>query len=172
MVERLIRLTAAEFSVPVTVAYSNRLRKLKLSDKIAARSANGRDEGLSLLFPCFWEYQDFTAEQEYRERIPNTGQYDLVICILWSRLGTKISPAFVMPDGSQPTSATEYEIACGAGSDETHSGLSRIARVPESFNTRGVARAQGRTGNLFPTVGFSAGVFFNLEKQQCVFGSL
>jgi hypothetical protein len=111
VVERLIRLTAAEFSVPVRIAYSNRLRKLKLSDKLAARTANGHEDGRSLLFPCFWEYQDFTAEQEYRERIPNTGQYDLVICILWSRLGTKISPTFVMPDGSQPASATEYEIA-------------------------------------------------------------
>ena len=45
-----------------------------------------------------------------REQIPNTGSYDLVISILWSRLGTKVSPAFVMPDGSQPKTANEYEI--------------------------------------------------------------
>jgi AAA ATPase domain len=111
VVERLIRSIAAEFNVPVTVSYSNWLRRLSPSDKAAALSANGFEDGRSLLCPCFWEYQDFKAEKDYRERIPNTGQYDLVICILWSRLGTKISPAFVMPDGSQPTSATEYEIA-------------------------------------------------------------
>jgi ketosteroid isomerase-like protein len=111
LVERLIRSVAAEFNVPVTVSYSNWLRRLSPSDKATALSANGFEEGRSLLCPCFWEYQDFKSEQEYRERIPNTGQYDLVICILWSRLGTKISPGFVMPDGSQPTSATEYEIA-------------------------------------------------------------
>ena len=111
MVERLIRSVAAEFNVPVTVSYSNWLRRLSPSDKAAALSANGSEDGRSLLCPCFWEYQDFKAEKDYRERIPNTGQYDLAICILWSRLGTKISPAFVMPDGSQPTSATEYEIA-------------------------------------------------------------
>ncbi|MBV8415845.1 MAG: hypothetical protein JO251_11620, partial [Verrucomicrobia bacterium] len=111
VVERLIRSVAAEFNVPVTVSYSNWLRRLSPSDKAAALSANGSEDGRSLLCPCFWEYQDFKAEKDYRERIPNTGQYDLVICILWSRLGTKISPAFVMPDGSQPTSATEYEIA-------------------------------------------------------------
>jgi hypothetical protein len=111
VVERLIRSIAAEFNVPVTVSYSNRLRSLTLSDKVAARSANGYDDGRSLLCPCFWEYKDFKLEPDYQERIPNTGQYDLVISILWSRLGTKISPAFVMPDGSQPTSATEYEIA-------------------------------------------------------------
>jgi hypothetical protein len=111
LVERLIRSIAAELNVPVTVSYSNWLRRLSPSDKVAALGANGFEEGRSLLCPCFWEYQEFKSEQEYRERIPNTGQYDLVICILWSRLGTRISPAFVMPDGSQPTSATEYEIA-------------------------------------------------------------
>jgi hypothetical protein len=111
LVERLIRSIAVEVDVPVTVSYSNRFRELRPSDKISERIANGYEDGGSLLCPCFWEYQDFQREQEYQERIPNTGQYDLVVCILWSRLGTKISPAFVMPDGSQPTSATEYEIA-------------------------------------------------------------
>ena len=111
LVERLIRSIAAEFDVPVTVSYSNWLRKPTPSDKVAAQRVNGFEDNRLLLCPCFWEYQDFKSEQDYRERIPNTGQYDLVICILWSRLGTRISPAFVMPDGTQPTSATEYEIA-------------------------------------------------------------
>ena len=111
LAERLIRSIAAEFNVPVTVSYSNWLRRISPSDKVAALGANGFEGDRSLLCPCFWEYQDLKSEQNYRERIPNPGQYDLVICILWSRLGTRISPAFVMPDGSQPTSATEYEIA-------------------------------------------------------------
>jgi hypothetical protein len=92
LVERLIRSIAAELNVPVTVSYSNWLRRLSPSDKVAALGANGFEEGRSLLCPCFWEYQEFKSEQEYRERIPNTGQYDLVICILWSRLGTRIFP--------------------------------------------------------------------------------
>ena len=111
LVERLIRSIAAEFNVPVTVSYSNWLRRLSPSDKVTALGAKGFEEGRSLLCPCFWEYQDFKSEKEYRERIPDTDQYNLVICILWSRLGTRVSPAFVMPDGRQPTSATEYEIA-------------------------------------------------------------
>jgi hypothetical protein len=111
LVERSIRSIAAEFSVPITVTYSNWLRRLSAEDKVAAQSVNGREEGRSWLCPCFWEYQDFGLDQDYRERIPNTGSYDLVISILWSRLGTKISPAFVMPDGSRPQTANEYEIA-------------------------------------------------------------
>jgi hypothetical protein len=36
--------------------------------------------------------------------------FDLVISILWSRLGTKLHSQFRMPDGSEPRSGTEYEI--------------------------------------------------------------
>src|SRR3984893_3665213 len=111
LVERTIRAAAAEFGVPITVTYSNWLRHHQPSDKIAAQSANGSEDGRTWLCPCFWEYKDFELDQEYREQIPNTGSYDLVISILWSRLGTRLSPAFIMPDGSQPKTANEYEIA-------------------------------------------------------------
>ena len=111
LVERSIRVIAAEFRVPITVTYSNWLRRLSAEDKVAAQSVNGCEEGRSWLYPCFWEYQDFGLDPDYRERIPNTGSYDLVISILWSRLGTKISSAFVMPDGSRPQTANDYEIA-------------------------------------------------------------
>jgi hypothetical protein len=111
LVERVIRSVAAESGVPVTVNYSNWLRKLNVSDKIPAQIGSISDEGRTWLRPCFWEYQCSKAEHEYQEQIPNTGSYDLVICILWSRLGAKLSPAFIMPDGTTPKHATEYEIA-------------------------------------------------------------
>src|SRR6478672_4252393 len=111
LVERTIRAVAGEFSVPVTVTYSNWLRKHNSSDKVAVPSVNGSEEGRTWLCPCFWEYQDSGLDQEYREQIPNTGSFDLVISILWSQLGTKLSPAFVMPDGGRPKTASEYEIA-------------------------------------------------------------
>ena len=121
LVERVIRSIAAEFGVPVTVNYSNWLRKVNASDKVPAHSANGADEGRTWLRPCFWEYQNSNLDQDYREQIPNTGSYDLVISILWSRLGTKLSPAFIMPDGTTPDTANEYEIAWV---------LDQIARTP------------------------------------------
>ena len=110
LVERTIRAVADEFNVPITVTYSNWLREHIPLDKIAAQSANGSEDGRTWLCPCFWEYRDTELDQEYREQIPNTGSYDLVISIIWSRLGTRLSPAFVMPDGSQPKAASEYEI--------------------------------------------------------------
>ncbi len=111
LVERTIRAVAGEFGVPITVTYSNWLRQPNPSDTIALHSANGSEEGRTWLCPCFWEYRDSELDQDYREQIPNTGSYDLVISILWSRLGTRVSPAFVMPDGNQPKTANEYEIA-------------------------------------------------------------
>ena len=49
LVERLIRSVAAEFNVPITVSYSNWLRRLTPSDKATALSANSIEEGRSLL---------------------------------------------------------------------------------------------------------------------------
>ena len=108
--ERLIGSVAAEFSLPVSVLYSNWLRQLKQKDEIAAQPVKA-DRDSALLCPCFWEYQDLKAEPDYRERPPNTGQYDLVVCILWSRLCGRLAPTLLMPDGSQPRSATDYEVA-------------------------------------------------------------
>jgi chromosome segregation ATPase len=110
LVERTMRAVAAEFGVPITVTYSNWLRQHNPLDSVATHSANGSEDDRTWLCPCFWEYRDSDLDQNYREQIPNTGSYDLVISILWSRLGTKVSPAFVMPDGSQPRTANEYEI--------------------------------------------------------------
>ena len=44
-------------------------------------------------------------------QIPNTAEFDLVICILWSRLGAQLAPTLRLPDGSSSASGTEYEIA-------------------------------------------------------------
>jgi hypothetical protein len=110
LVERTIRAVADEFSVPITVTYSNWLREHIPLDKAAVPSANGSEDGRTWLCPCFWEYGNTELDQDYREQIPNTGSYDLVISIIWSRLGTRLSNAFVMPDGSQPKIASEYEI--------------------------------------------------------------
>jgi hypothetical protein len=90
LVERSIRSIAAEFDVPVTVTYSNWRKSGRPEDRIPVQGKNGSEEGRSWLFPCFWEYQDSNLDKEYREQIPNTGSYDLVVSILWSRLGTRI----------------------------------------------------------------------------------
>ncbi len=109
--ERSIRSVAAELDVSVSVSYANWPGRLKQVDAITAQAAKDDREASLLLGPYFWELQDSKTEPEDCEHILNPGQYDLVICILWSQLGTRSASMFVMPDGSPPRSATEYEVA-------------------------------------------------------------
>ena len=118
--DSILRATAEEFGIPVSVQYSNLLREEQpsLSPGTVDETANGRmgetaneaaDDEL-VLCPYFWEYQRFSSDLGYQDQIPNPAQFDLVICILWSRLGTRLHPRFRMPDGSEPRSGTEFEL--------------------------------------------------------------
>ena len=107
--DRLIRTIAEELAIPVTVQYSNLLRNGEAG--LQLNSSGELESGELILCPYFWEYQRFAPEFGYQDQIPNTAQFDLVISILWSRLGTKLHPRFHMPDGSEPRSGTEFEIA-------------------------------------------------------------
>jgi tetratricopeptide (TPR) repeat protein len=107
--DRLVRMTAEELGIPVSVQYSNLLRDAQLLE--FPNSSIEPETSELILCPYFWEYQRFSPELGYQDQIPNTAQFDLVICILWSRLGTKLHPRFQMPDGSEPRSGTEFEIA-------------------------------------------------------------
>jgi conflict system STAND superfamily ATPase len=106
--EQSIRWVAAELGVPVRVSCSDQLSEPTQASETGPGS--DQEDGL-LLCPYFREHQDSMASPEYCEQMLNPGQYDLVIGILWSRLGTRSAPMFVLPDGRQPGSATEYEVA-------------------------------------------------------------
>jgi predicted nucleic acid-binding Zn-ribbon protein len=108
--EQLIRSVAAEFNLPINVSYSNPLRGPNEEYEIKVEREDFGEESTLGLCPCFWEYPELEGDDSL-EQIPNTGQYDLVICILWSRLGTAPVQKCVMPDGSRPRSATDYEVA-------------------------------------------------------------
>jgi energy-coupling factor transporter ATP-binding protein EcfA2 len=105
--EQLIRSAAAEFNLAINVHYSNPRRGSGAQGGSIGRK-DFADESTLVLSACFWEYPE-REENDFLE-IPNTGLYDLVICILGSRLGTTLAPQFVMPDGSRARSATDYEV--------------------------------------------------------------
>ena len=108
LADRVIRSVAAEFNVPVSVTFSNFQRLAEENDEPKTESEN---HGTLVLCPYFLEYQRFQSEAGCRGQIPNTAEFDLVISILWSRLGALLDPTLTMPDGSSPGSGTEYEIA-------------------------------------------------------------
>jgi hypothetical protein len=108
--EQLIRSVAAEFNLPIRFSYSNPLRGSKEEDEISVEREDLGNESTLVLSPRFWQYPELEGD-DFLDQIPNTGQYDLVICILWSRLGTASVQKCAMPDGSRPRSATDYEVA-------------------------------------------------------------
>ena len=119
--DRLIRMSAEELGIPLSVQYSNLLH-----DTPARESPNSSIEGDDdevILCPYFWEYQRFSPELGYQDQMPNTAKFDLVICILWSRLGTKLHPRFRMPDGSEPRSGTDFEVAWAAAQRKETPGV-------------------------------------------------
>ncbi|MBV9492226.1 MAG: ATP-binding protein, partial [Verrucomicrobia bacterium] len=110
VVERVIRSVGAEFDYTVSASHSSRLRRLESEELNAASSARGPSQQGLPLRVCFWEHPD-DAVDERLYQVPNPGQFDLVVCLLWSRLGPPLAPKFVVPDGSVPASSTEYEVA-------------------------------------------------------------
>jgi hypothetical protein len=74
----------------------------------------------------------------FQNQIPPTSGFDVVVCILWSRLGTPL----IGPDGKRYASGTEYEVASAresrnvTGSPETmiylHDAPAQIRQFPDS----------------------------------------
>jgi hypothetical protein len=106
--DRQIRMIAEELGIPVSVQYSNLLRDAQCPQ--SPNSSAEQESSELILCPYFWEYQRFSPEIGYQDQMPNTAEFHLVICILWSRLGTKLHPRFRMPDGSEPQSGTDFEL--------------------------------------------------------------
>jgi len=103
-----MRSIAAEFSLPISTSCAS---FQCLAEEDEGPKSDSENHGRLVLCPFFWEYERLQPQADYPGRIPNTAQFDLVICILWSRLGTLLAPTLKMPDCSPPASGTEYEIA-------------------------------------------------------------
>ena len=64
------------------------------------------------LEPFYWEHEPMRATASFNDpqNIPLTSEFDVVVCILWSRLGTMLSDQFRRPDGSRYPSGTVFEL--------------------------------------------------------------
>src|SRR5271165_3152722 len=111
--DRVMRSIAAEFNLPVSASYSifQRVTEENGGPENGAPKTEPDNHSPLVLCPYFLEYQRLQLDAGYQGAIPNTAEFDLVICILWSRLGALLAATLRMPDGSAPGSGTEYEIA-------------------------------------------------------------
>lgn len=65
--------------------------------------------GKVVLEPVLWEHEPLLATSTFQHQIVKPSETDVVVAILWSRLGTKLPKDFVREDGSRFESGTEYE---------------------------------------------------------------
>jgi eukaryotic-like serine/threonine-protein kinase len=113
LAERAIRSIAAELNVPLRDSYA-RFQRLVEEEGVPENGgpkAETDDDSSVVLCPYFWEYQKYRPDTDYEAQIPKTTDFDLAICILWSRLGTLAGSTLTLPDGALALSGTEYEFA-------------------------------------------------------------
>ena len=58
---------------------------------------------------CLWEHLPMRASARFQEQIPRPSEFDIVVMILWSRIGTRLSADMRRPDGTTYASGTEFE---------------------------------------------------------------
>lgn len=69
----------------------------------------GEFSGLATLEPIYWEHEPLLATKSFQEQIIRPSETDIVVTILWSRLGTRLPDKFTRSDGSRYSSGTEFE---------------------------------------------------------------
>ena len=107
-------------SSPGDVAHERRLAR----EIIARLNAEFADR--IVLDPYFWEYEPFDFSKSFQEQIPNTAAFDVVLCLLWSRLGSRLGASQKLPDGSPANSGTEYEITHAMAAQKERHGLPEL----------------------------------------------
>jgi len=110
--ERVMCAIAAEFNLPVSESYSifQRLAEENGEPEKGEPKTEPDNHSPLVLCPYFLEHQRLQLDAGFLGVMPNTAEFDLVICILWSRLGSLLAPSLRMPDGSAPASGTDCEI--------------------------------------------------------------
>jgi tetratricopeptide (TPR) repeat protein len=57
-----------------------------------------------------WEHEPLFGHTHFQDQIERPSQCDLVVNILWSRLGTRLPSNFVLIPGEAPPTGTEFEV--------------------------------------------------------------
>ena len=81
-----------------------RLIAKRVLDRLAAEFAPD-----AKIETILWEHEPLLASGDFQTQITRPAETDIVVCILWSRLGTRLPQQLKRPDGSPYNSGTEFE---------------------------------------------------------------
>ena len=62
------------------------------------------------LDPIFWEHEPLRASATFQDEIPLPSETDIVVSILWTRLGTRLPEKYSAEEGQLPPTGTEFEV--------------------------------------------------------------
>ena len=79
-----------------------------IAGRVIERLAH-RFAGRATLRSCFWEHLPLVASEHFQPQIPKPSKFDVVVMMLWSRIGTRLPEELQRPDGSRYDSGTEFE---------------------------------------------------------------
>ena len=101
----------------------------------------------AMLDTFFWEHEPLTAGAGFQEQLPLPSEHDLVITILWSRIGTRLHPRYAPEAGREPPTGTEFEVEDALRSWRQFKRpdiLMFVCTAPVVVNARAVAEAENR----------------------------
>jgi hypothetical protein len=93
-------------------------RERHIAEQVIRRVASEFQDRVEVR-PYFWEYEPMASTRDYQGNIPLTSEFDLVICILWKRLGSPLSVKYERPGGGRWRSGTEFELVTAVESKRT-----------------------------------------------------
>ena len=79
-----------------------------IADRVVQR-LKGEFDRFFTLEPILWEHEPLRATGHFQEQIIAPSKTDVLVCILWSRLGTRLPKDFTREDGTPYASGTEWE---------------------------------------------------------------
>jgi hypothetical protein len=117
------------------------------------------------LDPYFWEHEPMRASTDYQGNIPKPSDFDILICILLSRLGSPLSEEYRRADGCPYASGTEYQFE-NAVEARQFSGKPELLvyrnRQQAHYSNRAKAATQGKN----PTIRSLARFFETLVPES------
>lgn len=86
-----------------------------------------RYSGILNIETFYWEHEPLSAETDPQSQTESPANYDIVVCILWSRLGMRLHPdRHHRADGSSYDSGTQYELEVALAANRATSGKPKI----------------------------------------------
>ncbi len=116
------------------------------------------------LEPIVWEHEPVRASATFQQQIPEPAKSDILVCVLWSRLGTRLPGDFTRADGTVYDSGTAFELetALAAFKDHGHPDILVYRKTaPPLFDVSNRAERELRSSQWDQLSDYLKAWFFN-----------